>query len=111
MDVDAASGKVTEVGSKISQVVLTFDVDTTGAITCNNEPVPYGVSLLKVEADVTTGIKKSALKTMTEDEVNAAFDKGLVSVKISATGQQADLPNGTDTFFLLTTQDYLSSAF
>lgn len=94
MDVNDSTGKVTEVGLKISQVVLTFDVDSSGAITCNHEPVPYGLSMIKVEADVITGIKKTALKTMTEGEIKSAFDKGLVSVKVSATGQQVNLPNG-----------------
>jgi len=94
VDVDD-SGHVTEIGLKVSQVVLEFDVDSTGAITCNSEPVHYGLSMIKVQADITTGIKKSALKTMTEDQIKQAFDKGLVSVKVSATGQQVTLPNGT----------------
>ncbi|KAI8924096.1 hypothetical protein BC831DRAFT_467125 [Entophlyctis helioformis] len=81
------------VASRLSHVLLRFDVDTTtdgGKVLVNNVPVEMGISHVKVTAKTLVGVSPGTDYQKAVD----AFDEGIVDVQISVSGAQVRLANG-----------------
>ncbi|TPX71177.1 hypothetical protein SpCBS45565_g01371 [Spizellomyces sp. 'palustris'] len=74
--------------ARIHDVVVVFDVGPKGNVLVNGVPVPMGMSNLKIEADVVTGVTAEGEK-FTKQELASAFDTGLIGMKVHVAGDTA----------------------
>ena len=86
-------GAVEEMAVRATQVRLAFSLNPiTKKVTLNSRLLPFGVSKLNVAVEVVKGYKEGASKS--HDEIDAAFDKGIVGLHVVITSQQIILPTG-----------------
>lgn len=86
---ESADGKKEEgtlLGARVSDIIVAFDVSPKGEVSVNGVPVPMGMSNMQIEADVVTGITADGEK-LTEAELTAAFDRGLVGLTVHVEGE------------------------
>lgn len=71
-------------GSKFHQVLVVFDVTPTGQVSCNGAPVKMGVSTIMMTTGTIYGITSQGLSTLSREELESAYDVGVVAMQVMA---------------------------
>ncbi|KAI8915185.1 hypothetical protein DFJ77DRAFT_461592 [Powellomyces hirtus] len=77
----------TLLAARVANIIVMFSVSPKGEVSVNGQPIPMGMSNVKVEADVQTGITADGEK-MTKEELINAWDRGLVGMKVLVEGEK-----------------------
>ncbi|KAI8824487.1 uncharacterized protein EV422DRAFT_520270 [Fimicolochytrium jonesii] len=80
----------TLIATRISDVVVMFDVTPKAEVLINGKPVPMGMSNLQVEAEVITGVTAAGQKMMNAEQLKDAFETGIVGLKVFVQGQTSE---------------------
>ncbi|KAI9097012.1 hypothetical protein DFS34DRAFT_131472 [Phlyctochytrium arcticum] len=76
----------TLIAERIHDVVVMFDVSPKGDVSVNGVPVPIGMTNLKIEADVVTGVTVAGAEMLTDDQIDKEFDRGLIGMQVHVDG-------------------------
>ncbi|KAJ3095337.1 hypothetical protein HDU97_007027 [Phlyctochytrium planicorne] len=70
------------VAAKFTDVIMVFDVTPLGQVSVNGQPIPMGLSNIQVEAATVFGAGPQS--NLTRDQLEKAFDVGVVGIQILA---------------------------
>ncbi|KAJ3193501.1 hypothetical protein HDU67_005085, partial [Dinochytrium kinnereticum] len=78
------------VAAKFTDIIMLFDVTPKGEVTVNGKDIPMGLSNVQVEAATIFG-SNGGSANMSREELEKAFDVGVVGVQILASSEKVEV--------------------